>query len=142
MMTLVEAQRREKPRGRALREHPYAVHILHVRNRPTAEHDDDIPLRVRRHLIRLLKTSHQTVCNRTDGEQIERKRKGGEQPRDSPLIPFFPKAGGKPEHRKDKDARRQNPRRPEFQNVNQNITSSFEPNYGNTEKTHLRFRKH
>jgi len=112
----------EKPRGRTLCEHPYAVHILYVRNRPAAKHDDDIALRLGRHVIRALKASHQTVCNCTDGEQIEHERSHGGSPCRTPQPMFFPEIGSNPHHRKDKDPRRQNPCRPEFQNINHYIT--------------------
>jgi hypothetical protein len=52
---------------------------------------------MRRYFIRLLKASHQPIRDSTDGEQIERKRKDGEQARRTLLIPFFPKADGNPE---------------------------------------------
>ncbi len=117
MIEAMQPQRREKPRGRALCEHPYTVHILHIRNRPAAEHDNHIPLRSRWYIVCPLKVSHQPIGNRSDGEQIQRKRKGGEQPRRTVLMPFFPKIDGKPNHCENKNPRRQNPCRTEFQNI-------------------------
>ena len=90
MCAQVKAVYREKARGRALCEHPRAVHILHIRDCPAAKHDDDIALRRLGHGIRPLKLPHQAIRYGSDGEEIEHSGKRTEQHSRTGLMPSLP----------------------------------------------------